>query len=108
MSQDSHSQTIPLRTLEPTSRELPVKGSEPMIGRYSLRGLGFTPIHSMTSAGGGRTGRPVASLAPGSKPAYTRSTVHTFQDLQDPSQLNSLLMRVSQDLVTKSLNTRAP
>jgi hypothetical protein len=34
--------------------------------------------------------------------------VHTFQDLQDPSKLNSLLMRVSQDLVTKSLNTRAP
>jgi hypothetical protein len=34
--------------------------------------------------------------------------VHTFQGLQDPSQLNSLLMRVSQDLVTKSLNTREP
>jgi hypothetical protein len=63
----------------------------------------------MTSAGGGRTGRPVASLAAsGSKPGNCLLNNRSLDELQDQSQLNSLLMRVSQDLVTKSLNTRAP
>jgi hypothetical protein len=63
----------------------------------------------MTSAGGGPSGRPVASLtAPGSKPAYRSHNYRSLGELEDPKNIQALLNQVSIKISTKAHTNRAP